>query len=160
MQVRAPERIQATFDRENKLDFDFLQGTFDLQTIRLLSGSGPDVTAPHEGMVAFIAGEKTLLFNAYDALEMALRDELVSSIPDQALVDLACELMLDDFVRAKDEVCGVSDLDRWFTAANIAAACMMELILPSHLIGRISCRLRECFGGIRNLVGSGDTVLD
>lgn len=136
------------------MDFDFLQGNFDLQTLRLLSGSGPDVVVPYKGTLVFVAGKTVPLFNAYDAIEMALRDELISTVSDQEVVDLVCELMMDDFVRAVEEARNGSDLQNWLTAKNLSAACMMEMVLPQKLIWRISRRLRNCLRRLRDLTGS------
>lgn len=137
---------------------DFLQGNFDIQTLRLLSGSGPTADVPHEGTPVFVSGKKVPLFNAYDAIEMALKDELLSTISDHAVVDDICDLLMDDFVRAKDDACDASDLGRWFAATNIAAACMMEFVLPMKLVGRVSLRLRNCFGRICRLTASEDLL--
>jgi len=139
---------------EGKLDFDLLQGNFDLQTIRVLSDSGSDVNVPHEGTPVFVAGKAVPLFNVYDALEMALRDELLSTVSDQEKVNLVCELIMDDFARAVDGARDASDLQNWLTVANLSAACMMEVILPGKLLWRISQRLRSCLGRLRKLTGS------
>ncbi|WP_135058900.1 hypothetical protein [Paracoccus salipaludis] len=140
------------------MDIDFLEGNFDIQTLRLLSGSGPDITVRYNGSPVFVAGKAVLLFNAYDALEMALRDELLSTISDQDLVDLICGFMLDDFACAVEEARDASDLQNWLTAANLSAACMMGTVLPRKIIRRISVRLRSCLRRLRNLTGLKDLV--
>lgn len=140
------------------MDFDFLQGNFDLQTLRLLSGSGPDVVVSYKGTPVFVEGKTVPLFNAYDAIEMALRDELISTVSDQEVVDLVCELMMDDFARAVEEARDGSDLQDWLTAKNLSAACMMEMVLPKKLISRISLRLRNCLRQLRKLIGSEEVI--
>lgn len=138
------------------MDFDFLQSNFDLQTIRLLSSSGSDVDVTHGGTPVFVAGKRVPLFNAYDALEMALRDELISEVSNQAVIDLICELILDDFVRAKDVAHENSDLYRWLAPVNLAAIFVMEMVLPLRLFGRISLRLRKCLRRIQRAAENGD----
>lgn len=136
------------------MDFDFLQGNFDLQTLRLLSGSGPDVAVPYKGTPVFVAGKAVPLFNAYDALEMALRDELLSTISNQEVINLVCELMLDDFARAVEQARDGSDLQSWLTTTNLSTACMTEMVLPMRLVWRISLRLRNCLRRLHKLTGS------
>lgn len=136
------------------MDFDFIQGNFDLQTIRMLAGSGSNVNVPHEGTPVFVAGKAVPLFNVYDVLKMALRDELLSTVSDQEKIDLLCELIMDDFTRAVDGAYDASDLQSWLTAANLSAACLMEMILPRKLVWRISLRLRNCLIRLRKLAGS------
>ena len=138
---------------------DFLQGNFDIHTLRLLSDSEPSADVPHEGTPVFVSGKKVSLFNAYDAIEMALKDELLSTISDHAVVDDICDLLMDDFVRAQDKAGCVSDLGEWFATTNIAAACMMEFVLPLRLVGRISLRLQNCFWRICKLIASEELQL-
>lgn len=136
------------------MDIDFLQGNFDLKTLKILSGSKADVPVPLKGTPVFIAGKAVPLFNAYDALEMALRDELLSAVSDQKMVNYVCELIMDDFSNAVEEALEPSDLQNWLTAANLTAACMMEFVLPKKLVWRLSLRLRNCFRKICTLSGS------
>ena len=138
------------------MDLDFLHSNFDLQTIRLLSDSRPDADVTHEGTPVFVAGKRVSLFNAYDALEMALRDELALVFPNHPSIDLLCELIMDDFVRATDSARDSSDLYKWLAPVNLAAVFVMEIVLPSRLFGRISSRLCKCLRRIQKAHETGD----
>lgn len=130
---------------------DFTKGNFDLQTIKILSGSSSIKQTSYAGTSVFIGGRRVTLFNVYDALEMALRDELGSSVGDQEIVDIVCDLMMDDVARAKDDICAVYDLENWLTPDNLLEACTMEMVLPLNLVGRISLRLRNCLRRVQEL---------
>lgn len=141
------------------MNLDFLQGNFDLQTLRFLSNSGHDIKVPYKGTPVFIAGRAVPLFNAYDAFEMALRDELITTVSDQEVVNLVCEIMMNDFARAVEEARNDSDLQDWLTAKNFSADCMMEMLLPRKLVWRISLRLRSCLKRLRKLTGSEELMI-
>lgn len=137
---------------------DFLQGFFDIQTLRLISGSGPHIGVPHEGTPVFVSGRKIHLFNAYDAFEMALRDELLSTIPDPVVVEVICDLMMNDFVRAQDAATDAADVAKWFAATSIASACMAEMVLPLKVIGRLSLRMQSCLKRLCRMMESEEFI--
>ena len=135
---------------------NFLHSMFDIDTLRLLSLSGPDASMPKDGEPVFISGKKVPLYNVYDAIEMALKDELLTTISDQPVVNTICDLLLDDLVRFQDEARDDSDFTRWCSIRNITAACSKEFVLPKQLIARLSLRLRNCFARVRKVTSSED----
>lgn len=139
---------------------DFLQSIFDIQTIKLISGLKSDVEAPRKGTPVFVSGKKISLFNAYDACEFALKDELLSIISDRGFVEAICNLMMDDFVRAKDEAEDVFEILNWFTATNIAASIMMEAVLPKKSLGHISLRMQKCMNAIFNVLSAEELFIN
>lgn len=98
------------------------------------------------------------LFNAYDALEMALKDELLTTIQDNDVIELVCDLIMNDLVLAKDEASSVADIVEWFATPRIAAACMMEIVLPVKLVEKISLRMKSCLKGICKIMGPEEII--
>ena len=130
---------------------DFLRCSFDIQTLRLLSGSRVGTKPAHEGTSVFVFGKKIPLYNAYDAIEMALKDQVLLEISDQVFADRIGDLLMNEFVHAQEEAFDLSDLRRWFLTSSIEEVCTKEFALPLKLARRILLRMGSCFSQLCNM---------
>lgn len=133
---------------------DFTEDTFDISTLRVLSASDSKIRVKRTGTPVIIGGERVFLFNIYDALEMALRDELLAISSDEDAVDLACDLIMDELSFVAENAGTVSDLENWLTAPDLILPCITENDLPWHFLDRMTCRLRLCLRKISDIFGS------